>query len=118
MNTPDPAARFSTLLQQFFVDYLIGQRNVSPRTVASYRDTFRLFLHFVEEHVGRPPHKLRLTDFDAGLILDFLNHLEVVDTTRSVAVTHALPRSGLSRTMQYCRNLPPCPSFSVCWPSP
>jgi site-specific recombinase XerD len=77
MNTPDPAIRFSTLLQQFFVDYLIGQRNVSPRTVASYRDTFRLFLHFVEEHVGRPPHKLRLTDFDAGLILDFLNHLEV-----------------------------------------
>ncbi len=60
------------------MDYLIEQRNVSPRTVASYRDTFRLLLNFAEKHVGKPPHKLRLADFNVGLILDFLNHLEVM----------------------------------------
>ena len=35
---------FAQLLQQFFLERLIQQRNASPRTVAAYRDTFRLFV--------------------------------------------------------------------------
>ena len=31
-------------LQAFFTDRLITQRDASPRTVAAYRDTFRLLL--------------------------------------------------------------------------
>lgn len=34
---------FPTLLQRFFVEHLGHQRAVSPRTIAAYRDTFRLF---------------------------------------------------------------------------
>ena len=39
------ASNFAALLQEFFVERLMQQRAVSPQTIASYRDTFRLFLH-------------------------------------------------------------------------
>ena len=34
------------LLQKYFAGYLVAQRRLSPQTVASYRDTFRLLLNF------------------------------------------------------------------------
>ena len=37
---------FATLLERFFLERLMRQRQVSPHTVASYRDTFRLLLEF------------------------------------------------------------------------
>ena len=37
---------FPTLLQDFFHQHLLAQRQASPRTVASYRDTFRLLLTY------------------------------------------------------------------------
>ena len=40
------------LLQFFFSEYLIAQRRVSPQTIASYRDTFRLLLQFVDRETG------------------------------------------------------------------
>jgi hypothetical protein len=42
MPDPIPTPSFSTLLQRFFVEHLGRQRAVSPRTIAAYRDTFRL----------------------------------------------------------------------------
>jgi len=63
-------------LQAFFTDRLITQRDVSPSTVAAYRDTFRLLLTFVERHTGRQPFQLDLADLDAPLIGAFLTHLE------------------------------------------
>jgi integrase/recombinase XerD len=63
-------------LQAFFTDRLITQRDVSPRTVATYRDTFRLLLAFVEQQTGKQPYQLDLADLDAPLIGAFLTHLE------------------------------------------
>ena len=40
---------FASLLQQYFCDYLLKQRNASPETISSYRDTFRLFLRLGDE---------------------------------------------------------------------
>ena len=37
------APSFSKLVQGFFAEHLVQQRALSPRTVAAYRDTFRLF---------------------------------------------------------------------------
>ena len=67
---------FPTLLQDFFCQRLIGQRNASDRTVASYRDTFRLLLRYAEERTRKPPIALTLADLDAPFILGFLDHLE------------------------------------------
>jgi integrase/recombinase XerD len=76
MKVPSPDAKFATLLQQFFLERLIQQRNASPQTVAAYRDSFRLLLQFAQRHRGKPPERLSLGDLDAPLILAFLNHLE------------------------------------------
>ncbi len=64
------------LLQSFFTERLIGQRDASPHTIASYRDTICLLLRFAHRHVGKAPHQLDLVDLDAPLIGAFLNHLE------------------------------------------
>jgi integrase/recombinase XerD len=69
-------ADFASLVQRFFGERLIQQQNASPRTVESYRDSFRLLLTYAERERGKPPSKLTLGDFDATLILDFLAHLE------------------------------------------
>lgn len=64
------------LVQLFFSERLRRQRNASPNTIASYRDTFRIFLGYVERRLGRPPTKLHLQDLDAPIVDGFLDHLE------------------------------------------
>jgi integrase/recombinase XerD len=63
------------VLQAFFTDRLIAQRQVSGHTVAAYRDTFRLLLAFAQARTGTAPCDLRLDDLDADLIGAFLEHL-------------------------------------------
>ncbi|NCC22587.1 MAG: integrase [Alphaproteobacteria bacterium] len=67
---------FAALVQQFFTDYLLAQRAMSPNTVASYRDAMLLFLDFAYERLGKMPTELRLTDLEPDLILAFLDDLE------------------------------------------
>lgn len=67
---------FASLVQQFFTEYLVEQRAVSPRTVASYRDAFMLFLDFASHTLGKTPTSLQLIDIRPELILAFLDHLE------------------------------------------
>jgi site-specific recombinase XerD len=77
MNTLAP------LLEAFFTERLIGQRQASPHTIAAYRDTLCMLLRFVQRQTGRAPHQLTLSDLDAPLIGAFLDHLE---TERGVSV--------------------------------
>ena len=63
-------------LQAWFTERLITQRNSSPQTIASYRDTFRLLLSFASAQTGKQPCELDIDDLDASLIGAFLNHLE------------------------------------------
>ncbi|WP_081716373.1 tyrosine-type recombinase/integrase, partial [Paraburkholderia mimosarum] len=67
---------FATLLQEFFVDRLMQQRAVSPQTIASYRDTFRLFLQFAQARLRKSPVDLALSDITVDLVLGFLHHLQ------------------------------------------
>ena len=64
-------------LQPFFSQYLRVQKRVSPETVASYLDTFRLLLQFVRSTRRIEPSSLHLKDLDAPLVLSFLDHLEM-----------------------------------------
>jgi len=63
-------------LQSFFTDRLIRQRQASPNTLASYRDTLRLLLVFAAAKKGKEPSKLDIDDLDAPLIGAFLDSLE------------------------------------------
>ncbi|MBP0595021.1 site-specific integrase [Paraburkholderia sp. LEh10] len=64
------------LLQGFFVEHLLAHKHVSPKTVSSYRDTFRMLLQFVRDRTHTEPASLRVAALDAPVILSFLDHLE------------------------------------------
>lgn len=69
---------FAPLLQSFFTDRLMTQRQASPNTIASYRDTFKLLLGHVREQTGKAPSGLAISDLDARTITGFLTYLETV----------------------------------------
>jgi site-specific recombinase XerD len=97
MKPPSSGSSFPTILQQFFLERLIQQRNASAQTVAAYRDSFRLLLQFAQCHLGKAPERLALTDLDAPLLLAFLNHPESErhNTIRSRNARFAAIRSFL-----------------------
>ena len=66
------------LLQAFFTDRLMTQRQASPNTIASYRDTFKLLLAHIQDQTGKTPSVLAISDLDAGTITGFLTYLETV----------------------------------------
>jgi site-specific recombinase XerD len=76
MTPPRRHPNFATLVRDFFCNRLVDQQNVSPHTVAAYRDTFRLLLTFLRRHRRRSPEQLTLDDLDATTILAFLDDLE------------------------------------------
>ncbi len=69
-------ARLGPLLYSFFEDYLKTQKGLRPASVASYRDTLRLFLCFVAKERHRPLTRLGLADLTKERVLRFLRHLE------------------------------------------
>lgn len=68
--------RFPALLECFFTQRLMAQRQVSPHTIRSYRDTFRLLLQFAAKRLHKPPSALELADLNSGLIGAFLDQSE------------------------------------------
>jgi len=77
MNRPT-ASRIllGPVLRAYFCSYLIGQRDLSPRTISSYRDTFRLLLRFLLQRHGIQPDAVCVDDIDAPRVLAFLQDLE------------------------------------------
>jgi site-specific recombinase XerD len=67
---------FPALLERFFTQRLMAQRQVSPHTIASYRDTFRLLLQFAEKRLHKAPSVMALTDLAPPLICAFLDDIE------------------------------------------
>ena len=70
------ARSFPVLLQRFFTERLVQQRHASPRTIAAYRDSFRLLLRFAAQRLGKSPSDVALEDLNAPFVLAFLQHLE------------------------------------------
>jgi len=71
-----PSLTFPVLLTRFFSQRLIQQRQASPHTISSYRDTFRLLLQFARVRLGKEPSRLAWEDIDAPLIGAFLDDLQ------------------------------------------
>src|SRR5258705_2324717 len=64
------------IMQAFFTDRLMTQRQASPHTIAAYRDTIKLLLGYVLERPGKHPAQLDFADLDAPLTGAFLTHLQ------------------------------------------
>jgi integrase/recombinase XerD len=70
------AMSFPALLEHFFTERLLLQRQASPHTIAAYRDTFRLLLRFAATELGAAPSALTTEDLGPAFIGAFLAHLE------------------------------------------
>ena len=101
-------------LQAFFTERLTKQRDASPRTIASYRDTLRLLLNFVHNTTGRQPSQLDWTELDEPVIAAFLQHLE--HQRHNNPRTRNLRLTAISRCFATPRcatpNTPPCSNGS------
>ena len=69
-------ASLAPLLERFFTQRLMQQRQASSHTIGSYRDTFRQLLKFAERKLHKPPSRLNFEEVDAPLIVAFLDGLE------------------------------------------
>lgn len=98
--SPKPSApTFPLLLQDFFCQRLVAQRNASARTIASYRDTFRLLLRYAEKRLHKQPFALTLADLDVPLVVGFLDHLE--KERRSCARTRNARLAAIRSFLRY-----------------
>ncbi len=64
------------LLESFFTQRLVQQRQASKHTISSYRDTFRLLLQFANQRLDKSPSRLSFEEIDAPLVVAFLEDLE------------------------------------------
>lgn len=107
------------LLQSFFTSRLMRQKQASPHTVCSYRDTFRLLLRFLEKKLRKPPSRLLLDDVEAPSIVAFLDELEarrgVSPRSRNLRLTARFDHSSVMLPSSRLRTLD---RFSGCWRSP
>ena len=92
---------FPTLLETFFTDRLMRQKGASPHTIASYRDSFSLLLHFTQQWLGKAPSALALDDLDAPLISAFLDDLE--QTRGTSARSRNVRLSAIHSFFQYAQ---------------
>lgn len=90
---------FAVLLQDFFTQRLMKQRQASPHTIGSYRDTFRLFLHFAQARLQKSPSQFQLTDIDAPLVTAFLDDME--ENRRIVARSRNLRLTAIRSFFRY-----------------
>ena len=67
---------FSKSLTDFLGLYLPGEKGVSPNTIAAYKDTFILFLGFINTKYSIDAGKLTLQSINQQCVITFLDWLE------------------------------------------
>lgn len=93
------------LIQEFFCKRLIQLQNVSANTVASYRDTFRLLLRYLQKCKRKNPADVELSDLDAPTVMAFLDDLE--NSRRNGVRTRNSRLAALRSFMKYAVVLDP-----------
>ena len=104
---PSPSGSFGPVLHAFFLERLVAQRNASPRTVAAYRDSFRLLLQFAQQQLGKAPKasicrtSMRRWSWRSSIIWS------ARATTRFAAAMRGSRRFDPSRILPRSRSPPP-----------
>lgn len=69
---------FSYYLTRFLTKYLPGEAGASKNTIASYRDTFILFLRFLSDEKNIPADNLTLNMITKNIVVEYLDWMEKV----------------------------------------
>lgn len=67
---------FGYALTNFLTSYLRGVRNLSPNTIRSYRDTFKLLLIYAEEKKNISSDRFELKHLTRDLVNDYMDWLK------------------------------------------
>ena len=84
---------FGILLERFFTQRLMQQRQASAHTIASYRDTFKMLLQFVHKRLHKAPSALALDDIDAPLVMACRVHRQWCRSLQSLSRDPVYSRS-------------------------
>jgi len=110
---------FGYCLSNYLISYLPGQKNLSPNTIKSYRDTYKLLLSFMKEKYTISPERLTIKSFDRDSIDNFLVWLElgrgnsISTRNQRLAAIHALFRyiqSEMPEHLLLCQRVLAMPS--------
>ena len=102
---------FLDVLSEWFGIYLPKVKGISPKTLQSYKDCFRLLFQFLNEKKQIPPDKVSFEVLDYDLVIGFLQWLE--DERGNSVSTRNQRLSALSSFSDYAqkRNLEAAVSF-------
>ena len=67
---------FSYYLSHFLKEYLVVERNMSPKTIRSYKTTFQMLITYFVEEKNIKLIDITFENVTKEMILDFLNYLE------------------------------------------
>lgn len=101
-------ATLAFLLESFFTQRLMNQRQASPHTISSYRDTFRLLLQFTQRRLNKPPSQLTFEEIDAPLVAAFQIYLDANLTLKEEILAKTKPHTT--------ENLADIRPMTNCWP--
>lgn len=90
---------FQSLLQLFFLKRLINQQKVSNCTIQSYRDTFRIFLKYLNDKYSIKADIITMKSIKADTIINFLNYLETERNNKSKTINNRL--AAIKSFMEY-----------------
>ena len=106
---------FDYYMTSFFTKYLAGERCLSTNTIKSYRDTFKLYLIFMDSVKKIPPNKMTLNDFTHDSVVEYLDWLESSKNSRKssqnvrLAAIHSFVKyvqlDDIDRLLEYKRIL-------------
>ncbi len=88
-----------TALQTFFTDYVHTQRSLSANTIASYRDTWRIFIKYLTAARGVPADLVQLEHIDRDAVTGFLVYLR--DERANSATTRNQRLTAIRSVMAY-----------------
>jgi site-specific recombinase XerD len=78
------------LVQKFLLVHLKSTRGLSQNSIESYRDTLRLFFTFVATTKRKKTSRVTLDDFSSDIVLDFLEHSELMRKNKARTRNHRL----------------------------
>lgn len=87
------------LVTAYLRDHMPNQRGYSVHTCEAYADSYRLLLAFAAKRARTKPSNLHLEDLPAGLIQDFLTHIE--KERKNGAATRNLRLSAIKAFLRY-----------------
>ena len=90
---------FQRLLQNFFLEWMMNQKKVSPSIVQAYKDTFRILLIYMRDEMGIKADSININTINANTIVEFLNYLVNVRKNKLITVNNRL--AAIKSFMEY-----------------